>query len=128
MTGTFWVGARAGLSFTPGVFVLSASFGAVAQPVMGLVAPILMSALQFAGSSQLAAAAVLAADGSAAAAIAAGMMLNARFLPMSVAAAPALRGGTEAFSGGSLAVDARAVGVDVPSWPWPCEPRCWWSS
>jgi branched chain amino acid efflux pump len=93
VTGTFWAGARAGLSFTPGVFVLSASFGAVAQPVMGLVAPILMSAFQFAGSSQLAATAVLAADGSAAAAIAAGVMLNARFLPMSVAAAPALRGG-----------------------------------
>jgi branched chain amino acid efflux pump len=92
MSGTFWAGARAGLSFAPGVFVLSASFGAVAQPVMGVVAPILMSVLQYAGSSQLAATAVLAADGSAAAAIAAGVMLNARFLPMSVVAAPALRG------------------------------------
>lgn len=93
MTGTFWAGARAGLSFAPGVFVLSASFGAVAQPVMGPVAPILMSLLQYAGASQLAATSVLAADGSAAAAIAAGVMLNARFLPMSVVAAPALRGG-----------------------------------
>jgi 4-azaleucine resistance transporter AzlC len=93
MTASFWAGARAGLSFAPGVFVLSASFGAVAQPVMGLVAPILMSVLQYAGSSQLAATAVLAADGSAATAIAAGVMLNARFLPMSVVAAPALRGG-----------------------------------
>jgi hypothetical protein len=30
MIGTFWAGARAGLSFAPGFFVLSASFGAVA--------------------------------------------------------------------------------------------------
>jgi AzlC protein len=51
-----------------------------------------MSVLQYAGSSQLAATAVLAADGGAAAAVAAGVMLNARFLPMSVVAAPALRG------------------------------------
>jgi predicted branched-subunit amino acid permease len=86
-------GMRAGLAFVPGVFVLSASFGVVAAPVMGSLAPIAMSVLVFAGSAQFGATAVLAAGGGAATAIATGAMLNSRFLPMGVAAAPALRGG-----------------------------------
>ena len=68
------------------------SFGVVAEPLMGSVAPIVMSAIVFAGAAQFGATAVLAAGGSAATAIATGAMLNARFLPMGVAAAPALRG------------------------------------
>ena len=47
----------------------------------------------FAGSAQFAATAVLAAGGGAAAAILAGILLNARYVPMGIALAPSLRGG-----------------------------------
>jgi predicted branched-subunit amino acid permease len=60
---------------------------------MGNVAPIVMSALVFAGSAQFAATAVLAAGGGAVAAIVAGLLMNLRYLPMGIAIAPSLRGG-----------------------------------
>jgi len=86
-------GIRAGLGFGAAAGVVGLSFGVVAQPVMGSVAPIVMSVFVFAGSAQFGATAVLAAGGDAVTAIATGAMLNARFLAMGVAAAPALRGG-----------------------------------
>jgi predicted branched-subunit amino acid permease len=89
----FRSGLRAGIGFGAAAFVVGISFGVVAEPVMGSVAPIVMSATLFAGASQFGATAVLASGGDAATAIATGAMLNARFLPMGVAAAPALRGG-----------------------------------
>ncbi|MEA2454773.1 MAG: hypothetical protein QOI45_1035 [Thermoleophilaceae bacterium] len=85
-------GLRAGVGFGAAAFVVGISFGVVAEPVMGKVAPIVMSALLFAGASQFGAVAVLAAGGDAATAIATGAMLNARFLPMGVAAASAFHG------------------------------------
>ncbi|MEA2379074.1 MAG: hypothetical protein QOD13_2981 [Thermoleophilaceae bacterium] len=85
-------GLRAGIGFGAAAFVVGISFGVVAEPVMGKVAPIVMSALLFAGASQFGAVAVLAAGGDAATAIATGAMLNARFLPMGVAAASAFHG------------------------------------
>jgi 4-azaleucine resistance transporter AzlC len=88
----FRSGLRAGIGFAAAAFVVGISFGVVAQPLMGSVAPIVMSAVVFAGASQFGATSVLAAGGSALTAIATGAMLNARFLPMGVAAAPALRG------------------------------------
>jgi predicted branched-subunit amino acid permease len=86
-------GIRAGVGFGAAAFVVGLSFGVVAQPVMGSVAPIVMSVFVFAGSAQFGATAVLASGGDAVTAIATGAMLNARFLSMGVAAAPALRGG-----------------------------------
>jgi predicted branched-subunit amino acid permease len=86
-------GMRAGVGFGAAAFVVGLSFGVVAQPTMGSVAPIVMSVFVFAGSAQFGATAVLAAGGDAVTAIATGAMLNARFLSMGVAAAPALRGG-----------------------------------
>src|SRR5215208_2455096 len=88
----FRTGLRAGMAFGVAAFVLGISFGVVAEPVMGSVAPIVMSATVFAGASQFGATAVLVSGGDAATAIATGAMLNARFLPMGVAAASALRG------------------------------------
>lgn len=85
-------GVRAGLAFALASLVLGVSFGVLAEPLMGPVAPVVMSAVVFAGAAQFGATAVLAAGGDAATAVAAGIMLNARFLPMGVAAAPALRG------------------------------------
>jgi predicted branched-subunit amino acid permease len=85
-------GLKAGVGFGLAALVLGVSFGVLAEPIMGPVAPVVMSAVLFAGASQFGATVVLAAGGDAPTAIAAGTMLNARFLPMGVAAATALHG------------------------------------
>ena len=85
-------GLRAGVGFALASGMVGISFGVLAEPLMGNVAPIVMSALVFAGAAQFGATAVLAAGGDPVTAIATGTMLNLRFLPMGVAAAPALRG------------------------------------
>jgi predicted branched-subunit amino acid permease len=63
---------------------------------MGTVAAIVMSAFVFAGAAQFGSTAVLASGGSALTAILAGIMLNARFLPMGIAVARWLPGGATA--------------------------------
>jgi predicted branched-subunit amino acid permease len=89
----FRSGLRLGAPYAVASLLLAISFGVLAEPVMGPVAPVVMSALLFAGSAQFAATAVLAAGGGAAAAIAAGVLLNLRYVPMGIALAPWLRGG-----------------------------------
>ncbi len=86
-------GLKAGLPVAGASLLLAISFGVLARPVMGEVAPIVMSAIVFAGSAQFGALAVLAAGGGAVAAVVAGFLLNLRYLPMGVALAPSLRGG-----------------------------------
>ncbi len=86
-------GVRAGLALVVPTLAVGISFGVLAQPVMGTVAPIVMSVIVFAGSAQFAALSVLASGGGAAAAITAGLLMNTRFLPMGFGVAPALRGG-----------------------------------
>ena len=85
-------GIRRGLPFVLPTLALGVSFGVLAEPVMGKVAPIVMSVVVFAGAAQFAALSVLAAAGGAGAAILAGLLMNARFLPMGFAIAPSLRG------------------------------------
>jgi len=85
-------GLKAGFGFALAAVVLGVSFGVLAEPIMGPVAPVVMSAVLFSGAAQFGATAVLAAGGDAITAIAAGTMLNARYLPMGVAAATALHG------------------------------------
>jgi 4-azaleucine resistance transporter AzlC len=89
---TVRAGIRAGLPLAVPVFALAVSFGVVARPVMGSAAPIVMSFVVYAGAAQFAALSVLAAGGGAAAAIVAGLLMNLRFLPMGLAAAPSLSG------------------------------------
>jgi predicted branched-subunit amino acid permease len=89
----FRSGLRLGVPYAVASLLLAISFGVLAQPLMGDVAPIVMSAILFAGSAQFAATAVLAAGGGAGAAIAAGILLNLRYLPMGIALAPSLKGG-----------------------------------
>lgn len=83
---------RRGLPFGIAVFAIAISFGVLARPVMGSVAPIVMSVVVFSGAAQFGALAVLSAGGTTAAAIAAGLLLNARYLAMGLALAPSLRG------------------------------------
>ena len=67
------------------VFPFGVSFGLLARSVgMGPVAPIVMSATTFAGSAQFAAASILDAGGTAAAAILAAVLLNVRYAPISI--------------------------------------------
>jgi predicted branched-subunit amino acid permease len=86
-------GIRAGVPFALAAGLVGVSFGVAAKPVMGAAPAIAMSVVVFAGAAQFAATAVLAAGGGAAAAVLAGLMLNARFLPMGMAVAGALPGG-----------------------------------
>ena len=59
---------------------------------MGSLAPIVMSIVVFSGAAQFGSLAVLSAGGGAGAAIAAGVLLNARYLAMGLALAPSLPG------------------------------------
>jgi 4-azaleucine resistance transporter AzlC len=86
-------GIRAGLAPALATLVVGISFGVLAQPVMGALAAIVMSFVVYAGSAQFAAVSTLAAGGGAGASILAGVLMNARYLPMGIAAAPALKGG-----------------------------------
>jgi branched chain amino acid efflux pump len=89
---SFRAGLRVGIPLAAASLLVGISFGVLAEPVMGQSAPIVMSAILFAGSAQFAATAVLSDGGGAAAAILAGTLLNARFLPMGIAIAPSVRG------------------------------------
>src|SRR5688572_32610726 len=90
---SFADGVRVGWPFgLAGIFV-SASFGAVAQTAgLSPLEAIVMSAVVFAGAAQFAAIAIIASGGTLAAAVAAGALVNARFLPMSVALTPSMHG------------------------------------
>lgn len=87
-------GVRAALPLVPGPLFFGASFGVFAEAAgMGAVAAIVMSATTFAGSAQFAAASVLGAGGTIAAAIAAAIFLNARYAAMGVTVASLVPGG-----------------------------------
>jgi 4-azaleucine resistance transporter AzlC len=86
-------GVRAILPLALAVPAFGLSFGVLAAAAgMGKLAPVVMSATTFAGSAQFAAASVLDADGTVAAAIAAAVLLNVRYAPMSIAVAPGFTG------------------------------------
>jgi 4-azaleucine resistance transporter AzlC len=86
------------------VFAISISFGVLARPVMGSVAPIVMSIVVFSGAAQLGSLAILSAGGGTAAAIVAGVLLNARYLAMGLALAPSLRGRALSRAGFAMAI------------------------
>jgi 4-azaleucine resistance transporter AzlC len=86
-------GCRAILPLTPAAFAFGISFGVLARAAgMGGLAATLMSATTFAGSAQFATVSVLGAGGGLAAAIAAALMLNARYGAISIAVASYFRG------------------------------------
>jgi 4-azaleucine resistance transporter AzlC len=87
-TSRTWDGVRAALPLAIAPLLFGASFGLLAID-SGLGAPgaVVMSATTFAGSAQLAAASILDSGGGAAAAIVAALLLNARYVPLSLAVA-----------------------------------------
>jgi 4-azaleucine resistance transporter AzlC len=89
---SFAHGARKVLPFSVAVLGFGISFGVLARPVMGPVAPVVMSATTFAGSAQFASASILSSGGTLAAAVIAAILLNARYGPIGVSVAPSLGG------------------------------------
>jgi len=86
-------GARAVAPIGVAAGAFGLSFGVLARSSgMGRLAPLVMSATTFAGSAQFAAASILGNAGAAAAAIAAAVMLNARYAPIGISVAPAFDG------------------------------------
>jgi predicted branched-subunit amino acid permease len=90
----YLAGVRAGLPFALVAGVVAITFGVLARSLgWGVLAPIVFSVISFSVAAQFAVAAVLGAGGGVFTAIAAAVVLNARFLPMGMAVAPFLEGG-----------------------------------
>src|ERR687888_1100982 len=88
MTTRLRDGVRRALPIGIAVLLFGVSFGLLARTAgMGRVAPIVMSATTFAGSAQFAAASILHAGGTVAAAILAAVLLNVRYAPISISVA-----------------------------------------
>jgi predicted branched-subunit amino acid permease len=73
------------------------------------LAAVIFSAIVFAGSAQFASVSIIAAGGTAGAAVAAATLMNSRFLPMGAAAGPS-------FTGGPLKRAAKGQTVVDASW------------
>ena len=95
-----------GIAVATGVY--GVSFGVLAVAAgFPVGAAIVMSAIVHAGSAQFAALAVLTGGGSVATAVAAGTLMNGRFVPMGLALGPSLPGGPlRRAIGGQAVVDA----------------------
>ena len=108
MTTGFRAGVRVGLPFALAAGLLATSFGVLAADAgMPGWTAVLMSAIVFAGSAQIASVGILGAGGGLGAALGAAALMNSRFLPMGLAFAPSLPGRPL-----SRAAQAQAV-VDV---------------
>jgi 4-azaleucine resistance transporter AzlC len=87
-------GARRAAPLAVAVGTFGVTFGVLAHAAgLGRLAALVFSVTTFAGSAQFAAAGVLSAGGTVAAAILAAVLLNARYLPIGISVAPAIRGG-----------------------------------
>ena len=86
-------GVRRIAPFAVAVSAFGLTFGVLARDAgLGALQTIVFSATTFAGSAQFAAASVLSAGGTLAAAIVAAVLLNARYVPIGLSVAPSLRG------------------------------------
>jgi predicted branched-subunit amino acid permease len=86
-------GARAALPLVPAAAAFGASFAVLADAAgFDPVAAVAMSATTFAGSAQFAAVSILGAGGGLAAAVAAALLLNARYTPIGLSIGASFRG------------------------------------
>src|SRR2546429_7938504 len=93
MTTRLRDGARRAVPIGIAVLLFGVSFGLLARTAgMGRVAPIVMSATTFAGSAQFAVASILDGGGTVAAAVAAAVLLNVRYAPISISVADLFAG------------------------------------
>jgi 4-azaleucine resistance transporter AzlC len=90
---SYRAGVRAAAPLAVAVGAFGMSFGVLAQAAgWGALAPVVMSVTTFGGSAQFAAVSVLGAGGGVAAAVAAALLLNSRYVPLGIAVAPDVRG------------------------------------
>jgi predicted branched-subunit amino acid permease len=108
MTPRFWEGVRRGLPYATAGGLLATSFGVLARDAgMPWWGAVLMSAVVFAGSAQIAALTILNAGGGLGSALGAATLMNSRFLPIGIAFAPSLGGGpVQRAAEGQTVVDA----------------------
>ena len=93
MPGSYREGAKRIAALTPAALSFGAAFGVLARANgIDATAAIVMSATTFAGAAQFAAISVLHDGGTVAAAVAAAVLLNTRYLAISLAIAPAFEG------------------------------------
>ena len=87
-------GVRRSTALAASTFVLGVTFGALARAHgWGLGAPVVASLTIFSGSAQFALLTVLGSGAAAWTAVASAALINLRFFPMALSAAPALQGG-----------------------------------
>ena len=87
-------GVRRSTALAASTFVLGVTFGALAPAHgWGLGAPVVASLTIFSGSAQFALLTVLGSGAAAWTAVASAALINLRFFPMALSAAPALQGG-----------------------------------
>src|SRR6266852_3647918 len=100
-------GLRVAATLLPAAFALGASFGVLARAShFGAAAAVVMSATTFAGSAQVASVSVLGAGGGIAAAVAAALLLNARYAPIGITVAQSFGGHVlKRFAQSQLVVD-----------------------
>lgn len=90
---SLWAGVLAAAPLTVAFAGFGVAFGSLAHAAgIGPLAAVVLSATAFAGSAQFAAVSVLGAGGSVAAAVAAAVLLNARYVPIGLSVAPVLGG------------------------------------
>jgi 4-azaleucine resistance transporter AzlC len=127
-------GAVTALPFAVAVGLFGVSFGVLSSTSggMGALPAMVMSATTFAGSAQFAAASILAGGGQPIAAVAAALLLNARYLPIGISVARVLTGGplrrflkaqlvvdeswAIAAQGGGEFVAGRLIGAGIVLW------------
>ena len=86
-------GLRAGIPVAATVWFFGASFGLLARAAgMGVLAPLVFSATTFAGSAQFAVSSILGTGGGTFAAIAAAVLLNTRYAPISISVSRLFQG------------------------------------
>lgn len=106
-TSSYAAGMRAIAPLCVAVAFFGVTFGVLAREAgIGPVAAIVMSLTTFAGSAQFAAASVLSAGGTVAAAVVAALLLNGRYVPIGLSVASVLPGGpVRRFLAAQLAID-----------------------
>ena len=127
-------GAITALPLAVAVGLFGVSFGVLSATTggMGALPAVVMSATTFAGSAQFAAASILAGGGQPIAAVAAALLLNARYLPIGISVASVLGGGplrrflkaqlvideswAIAARGGGEFVAGRLIGAGIVMW------------
>ena len=94
LTPKAWpTGLRDSLPLVLPTAAIGMSFGLLAEPLLGAIPSIVMSAVVWSGTAQFAALSILTSGGSIALAAGTGLLANTRFLPMGFAIAPSMTSG-----------------------------------